>query len=103
MKGILPDWFKRYGVDPLPPWVFKGYVKLIEKFEGNAFTKEQVVQLLEGSDLKGKIKIEAANRVSAFLFELRKRGWIDEGIDVDDARKHTYFLKMPEDKTRGSK
>ena len=69
----------------LPEWIMKRYSKLWNKFKGKEFTKSKA-EKVSGGD----------SSLPVLLSELRKAGWLEMKIGVEDARKTIYKLKNPE-------
>lgn len=70
----------------LPKWEMRAYAMLWNKYSSKQFYHDDVAKLL-------KQKKEV---VSTLLYDLRKAGWLEVGLSLEDTRKRIYRLKNPE-------
>lgn len=74
----------------LPKWVMKRFLLLHDKVKNKKFDFEEAASILK-KEIGDDKPI-----VSLILSDLRKAGWLEIGINQQDARKREYSLKAPE-------
>jgi hypothetical protein len=72
-------------VQPLPKWLMKRYAVLWKNFGGNPFEFNQAVTVLA----------EKERTTSVLLSKMKKSGWVEPRITLEDSRKRVYVLKAP--------
>lgn len=73
-------------VEHLPEWIMIRYSKLWNKFGEKEFTKDQAEKV-----------ITKDNSLAVCLSDLKKAGWLEMKMHLQDARKTIYKLKNPKD------
>ena len=70
---------------PLPKWIMQRYSILWNRFHEKEFDYDGASKILKKDIM-----------LSITLSSLKKAGWLELRLDVDDARKRIYRLKNPE-------
>ena len=74
-------------IKPLPKWIMNVYSKLWSQFKDKGFRFKEAIKVLNLEKSK----------VSVFISELKKRGWVTVKLSEKDARKRIYKLIKPND------
>ena len=71
---------------PLPKWLFLRYAKIWKKKKHTEFKYDEIRDLLNERDDR---------TLSVILSDLRRYGWLEVKLDLEDTRKRNYRLKNP--------